>query len=109
MEDGTGAMREWRMENGEWKNWNLVLSCDSDGTPISLGGRLKADEPLAVVMRRVTGADLLAGGPVDSPMRLLAAPALYGEFLIAGQNGPRESDADTLWTRWGTVVLKPIN
>lgn len=105
----SGSVHPIAMENSQWRNWNLVLTCGSDGTPVSLSGRLKANEPLAVVMRRVAAAGILSGGPVDSPMRLLAAPSLYGEYEIAGQNGPRQSDAETQHTRWGMIVLKPIN
>ena len=105
----SGLVHPIALENSQWKDWNLVLTCGADGVPISLSGRLKADEPVAVVMRRIAGAGMLAGGPVDSPVRLLVVPSLYGEYEIAGQNGPPQSDTDTRWTRWGTVVLNPLN
>jgi hypothetical protein len=107
--DVSGLVHPMAMEDEQWKNWNLVLWCGSDGRPISLRGRLAADEALAVMMRRVTGAGISFAGEVDSPMRFLAGGELYGAYEIAGQNGAGVRDAETEQTRWGTIVLRAIN
>jgi hypothetical protein len=84
---------------------NLVLNCDSAGQPISLSGRLKADEPIALLSRAIAGQIDPVLAPVTSPLRALATPAIYPGLSVAGQLS-NEQPATGAETRWPTILLK---
>ena len=105
----SGSAHPMMMDEDQWSAANLVLTCGSDGIPVAIHGSVKADEPIAMVMRRIGRADSLAGGPVDSPMRMLVTPGLYADYFVAGQRGPDEWNAGTSRTHFGTIVLRPVS
>jgi hypothetical protein len=105
----SGSVHPIMMETAQWDQANLVLTCASDGSPVALHGRLNADEPIALLTRRLARENSLAGGPVDSPLHLLIAPTLYDNYLIEGQRGPPQWDTQRVRTHFGAVVLQPLN
>jgi hypothetical protein len=102
----SGSLHPVMMDQTQWSQADLVLTCGSDGSPVAIHGKLKADQPIAMVMRRETRGDFLAGGPVDSPLRLLAGLSLYADFPVAGQRGPTQWGAETARTHFGSIVLR---
>jgi hypothetical protein len=81
---------------------HLTIDCDDHGEPISISGRLLADQPLALMTRRLT---VSRGGihpvnPPDSPMRLLASDPVYRGFRLLG-----ELDNLTSADSWPAIVL----
>jgi hypothetical protein len=103
----SGSVHPIMMETDQWSQANLILTCGSNGDPVALQGQLKADVPIALVMRKIARADFLAGGPVASPMRLLTD--LYPSFSVQGQRGPDQWATQTPRTHFGAIVLRPIS
>jgi hypothetical protein len=83
----------------------LLLNCDGAGEPISLSGRLRAEEPIALFCRIVSEQLDPATAAVTSPLRALATPAIYPGLSIAGQNSSGTSASDDP-ARWPTIQLK---
>jgi hypothetical protein len=82
---------------------NLVLDCDGRGQPVAITGVLSADEPLALMRRRMAteGVDGRAAvQTATSPSRLLATEPIYPGFTLIGQ-----LDAPVAEDSWPTVVL----
>ncbi|HEX4053174.1 MAG TPA: hypothetical protein VHX86_02820 [Tepidisphaeraceae bacterium] len=88
------------------RTMNLAMDCGDSGQPVAISGRLSADEPLALMHRRLSvksiGGPLVA--PATTPLRLLAADPMYRGFAIAGQvSGVTPDDS------WPTLILKRTN
>jgi hypothetical protein len=92
---------------------DLALACDADGSPWRYEFTLPAKQTVAFVSRSVapaardagvTGAagSAAAGGPVDTPIGLLADRLYPG--AVVGRFGGAPADAAGEW--WGTVVLR---
>jgi hypothetical protein len=83
---------------------NLTLDCDGRGQPTAIAGRLCADEPLALMRRRMPTQPADRRPPTQSatsPLRLLATESIYPGFSLAGQvDAPPTDDS------WPTVVLQ---
>jgi hypothetical protein len=82
----------------------LTLDCDGRGRPTAITGRLSADEPLALMRRRMPTqpTDLIPPTrSATSPLRLLATESIYPGFSLAGQIDPPTTDDS-----WPTVVLR---
>ncbi|MGD0767204.1 MAG: hypothetical protein ABSB42_03170 [Tepidisphaeraceae bacterium] len=82
---------------------DLSLDCDGRGQPTAITGRLSADEPLALMRRRMPTepADRRPPTqPATSPLRLLATESIYPGFSLGGQ-----LDAPTTDDSWPTAVL----
>jgi len=68
---------------------NLTIECDGAGLPVNISGRLRPDEPLALMSRSfLTAAGDMNSQPIaTSPFRLLATGSIYPGFSVAGQPG----------------------
>jgi hypothetical protein len=90
-------------DESQAESLSLTLDCDSRGQPTAITGRLSADEPLALMRRRMPAqpADFTAPmQPVTSPLHLLATESIYPGFNVEGQfNAPADNT-------WPTVLLK---
>jgi hypothetical protein len=77
------------------------LDCDADGNPIAISGHLPADQPLALMTRKIADDDVanLAMRSPSSPLIRLR-PSLYRQFIVAGQLS--NSAGENVWP---TVVF----
>jgi hypothetical protein len=93
---------------GQWADADLKLICDSNGDPQRLEGKLKADEPLAILSRRVAGQmnEAALSQTISSPLRSLAAESIYPGRQIVGQLNSPDDGTSGATTRWPTVDLK---
>jgi hypothetical protein len=83
---------------------DLTLDCDGRGQPTAVTGRLSADEPLALMRRRMPAEPADRHPPTQpatSPLHLLATESIYPGFHVEGQ-----LDAPTSDDSWPTVELK---
>jgi hypothetical protein len=88
-------------EASQVEETNLKLDCDADGNPIAISGHLAADQPLALMSRKIAGenaADFAMGSPSSPLIRL--RPSLYRQFIVAGQLS--NSAGENVWP---TVVF----
>lgn len=99
------SVRPVFFDRSQPRGMNLTIDCEDSGQPIAISGRLTADEPLAIMRRRlsttIATAPLVA--PPTTPLRLLASDPMYGRFTIAGQVGGVAPDQS-----WPTLVLKRV-
>jgi hypothetical protein len=90
-------------DESQAESLNLSLDCDGRGQPTAIAGRLSADEPLALMRRRMAADSADRRPPtraVTSPLRLLATESIYPAFRLVGQlDGPTTDDS------WPTAVL----
>jgi hypothetical protein len=82
---------------------SMTIECDGHGQPVSISGRLLADQPLALMTRRMQIApqNFSLVNPPTSPMRLLASDPIYRGFRLQGELGnpvPPES--------WPGIVMR---
>jgi|GEM_PF-1445713 len=82
---------------------NLTIDFNDHGEPLAISGRLMADQPLALMTRRLQTVrpDNSLLNPPTSPMRLLASDPIYRGLRLQGELGnpmPAES--------WPGIVLR---
>jgi hypothetical protein len=82
---------------------SLVLDCDQNGRAISISGTLSADDPLALMRRRVRGEEANSSlvTPATSPLRLLVNDAIYPGFGVVRQVAEPANDGS-----WPTIVIE---
>ncbi len=82
---------------------DLTIDFNDRGEPLAISGRLKADQPLALMTRRLQSVQPyhLLVNPPTSPIRLLASDPIYRGLRLQGELGdplPTES--------WPGIVLR---
>ncbi|MGD0460951.1 MAG: hypothetical protein ABSB74_00540 [Tepidisphaeraceae bacterium] len=90
-------------DSSQPKMMNLTIDFGDHGQPVAISGRLVADQPLALMSRRLQSGNEGAGlvNPPTSPMRLLATEPIYRGFRLQGELGsPMPDDS------WAGIVLR---
>ncbi len=84
---------------------DMTLTCNQSGEPVSIGGKLRADHPLALLIRQLSPAFEPQSTATDSPLRKLIQESIYPDCTLMGQS-PAQGGAADQTTHWPSLVAR---